>query len=66
MKWSAFRDGFFYPFTCIIIYSIFGLPLHFLGKKHPKVAKVIKNVGYRIAIAFVVLLLLVVIFGEQV
>jgi len=58
MKWEAFVEGFFWPFVCIIISSVFGLPLYFLGKKHPKAAEIIKKIGIGIVIAFVV-----VIFG---
>lgn len=63
---NSFVEGFFWPFTCIIIYSIVGLPLHFLEKKYPKAAAVIKKVGMGICIALLVLLLLLVIFGEEV
>lgn len=66
MKIDAFIEGFFWPFTCIIIYSIVGLPLHFLERKHPKAAAVIRKIGIGIGVAFIVVLLLVVIFGEQV
>lgn len=66
---KSFVDGFFWPFTCIIIYSICGLPLHFLGKKHPKAAARIKKVGINICMVLAVLLLLLVfllwIFGEE-
>lgn len=63
---KSFVDGFFWPFTCIIIYSICGLPLHFLGKKHPKAAAMIKKVGIGICVALMVLLLLIVIFSKEV
>lgn len=56
---EAFRDGFFLPFKWILIYSIFGLPLHFLGKKHPKAAKIIKWVGIGVFV-FVVLALIMI------
>ncbi len=58
---KSFVDGFFWPFTCIIIYSICGLPLHFLGKKYPKAAARIKKVGMSICIALTVLLVFLAI-----
>lgn len=39
---EEFMDGFLLPFKWILIYSILGLPLYFLGKKYPKAAKIIK------------------------
>ena len=66
MSWASFIEGFFWPFWCILVYSIFGLPLHFLGKKHPKVAKIIKNVGIGIVLVIFAVLLLIVTFGEEV
>ena len=62
-KIEAFVEGFFWPFVCIIITSIFGLPVYFIGKKHPKAANYIKKIGLGIGVIFVVLLLLLVIFG---
>lgn len=53
-----FTEGFFWPFICILITSIFGLPLYFLGKKHPKAAATIKKVGMILGGIFVVGLLL--------
>jgi len=47
-----FLKGFFWPFVCILFSSIFGLPVHFIGKKNPQLAKKIKKVGTGIAIAF--------------
>lgn len=44
-KVESFVEGFFWPFVCILIYSIFGLPVHFIGKKHPKAADTIKKIG---------------------
>lgn len=56
--WDSFVEGFFWPFVCILISSIFGLPLYFLGKKHPKAAKMIKRIGIGIAGVWVVVLLI--------
>ena len=62
-KVKVFLEGFIWPFVCIIIASIFGLPVYFIGKKHPKAANTIKNVGIGIAVVLVVFLLLLSIFG---
>jgi len=51
MKWESFVEGFFWPFTCIVVFSIAGLPLHFLGKKHPEAADKLKKIGKKICIA---------------
>ncbi len=53
-----FLEGFFWPFACILISSIFGLPVYFIGKKNPELAKKIKKVGTGIAIAFTIGLLI--------
>lgn len=62
-KLKAYVEGFFWPFVCIVITSIFGLPVYFIGKKHPKAAKYIKKIGFGLGVVFVVLLLLLAIFG---
>ena len=62
-KPKVFLEGFMWPFVCIIIASIFGLPVYFIGKKHPKAASYIKKIGMGIAIGFVVLLLVLSILG---
>ncbi len=51
MKWQGFVEGFFWPFTCIVIASAFGLPVHFQGKRYPETANKIKKVGEKICIA---------------
>ena len=51
---SSFLHGFFMPFSWFVIYTIFGLPLHFLAKKNPSLAKKIKTIG----IGFVSLVLI--------
>ncbi|MBQ2450563.1 MAG: MerR family transcriptional regulator [Lachnospiraceae bacterium] len=56
---EEFIDGFLLPFKWILVYSIFGLPLYFLGKKYPKAAKVIKWIG--IGIFLLILFLLIVL-----
>ena len=61
-KTSTFIEGFFWPLTCIVIYSILGLPIHFLGKKHPNAARLIKKIGIGLAIVLVVALLILAFF----
>ena len=56
-----FLEGFFWPFVCIIISSIFGLPVHFIEKKNPALAKKIRKVGNGIAIVFAIGVLIVAI-----
>ncbi len=58
MTVSGFVEGFFWPLVCIIIYSIFGLPLHFLGKRHPKAAEIIRKIGVGASIVLVIGLLI--------
>lgn len=41
-----FLYGFTWPFTSVLILTVFGLPLHFLEKKSPKAVKVIKKTGW--------------------
>lgn len=57
-----FLEGFFFPFTCILVTSIFGLPVHFLGKKHPVLAKKIKKIGLGIATVITIALLILALF----
>ena len=57
-----FLEVFFWPFVSILIYSIFGLPIYFIGKKNPELAKRIKKIGTIVAVAITVGLLLLVIF----
>lgn len=54
-------EGFFFPFVCIIITSIFGIPIYLLGKKHPKLAGTIKKIGFWLAAIFTVGILLLVL-----
>ena len=54
--------GFTFPFVCIIISSIFGLPVFFLEKKHKKAAKIVKRIGMGLAVAFLLAIVLMMIF----
>jgi len=56
-----FLEGFFWPFICILIASILGLPVHFIGKKNPALAKKIKTAGIRIAVVFTIGVLLIAV-----
>lgn len=58
----SFVEGFFFPFVCILISSVFGLPIHFLGKKNEKLANTIKTMGFRFAVIIVAALFLCMIF----
>lgn len=61
---KAFLEGFTWPFICILISSILGMPVYFIGKKYPKIANTIKKVGIFLAIALFVFLIILCIFGE--
>ena len=53
-----FLEGFFWPFVCILISSILGLPVHFIEKKNPELAKKVRKFGEGFAIVFTIILLL--------
>ena len=59
---NDFLEGFFCPFVCILVYSIFGLPVHFIEKKNPKLAMKIKKIGTAVAVVITVCLLSLAIF----
>ncbi|MBQ4067900.1 MAG: MerR family transcriptional regulator [Lachnospiraceae bacterium] len=56
--YKDFLEGFFWPFICIVFSSIIGLPVYFIGKKNPKLAQIIKKIGWIIGGVFVVGLLI--------
>jgi DNA-binding transcriptional MerR regulator len=62
MNITALVDGFFFPFVCIIISSIIGLPVFFLEKKNKKAAEVIKKIGMGLGVAFLIFIVLLMIF----
>lgn len=64
MKINAFFDGFFFPFVCIVISSILGLPVYFIEKKNAKAASLIKKIGYILAVLFLVIIVLLMLFLE--
>jgi len=57
-----FLEGFFWPFMCILFSSILGLPVHFIGKKNPALAKKIKKFGKTLAIVFTIVIFIVAFF----
>ena len=57
-------EGFFFPFVCIVISSVFGLPVHFLEKKNEKAAKFIKKIGMGLAVVFLIVIIAMMIFME--
>lgn len=59
---ESFAQGAFRPVEFIIVASIFGLPVYFIGKKHPEVAKNIKKTGIGIGVVITIILLILVIF----
>lgn len=56
-----FAEGFFMPFVYIVFSSIFGLPVYFIGKKNPQLAKKLKKIGTNIAVVITIILLIVAI-----
>lgn len=63
--WS-FLQGFFIPFSWILISSVVGLPVFFLEKKNKKAAKIVKYIGMGLVVVLFIALLLLVIFAEEV
>lgn len=57
-----FFKGFCYPFVCILFSSVFGLPVHFIEKKNPALAKKIKKFGKTLAIVFTIVIFIVAFF----
>ena len=55
-------DGIFFPFVCIVISSILGLPVFFLEKKNEKAARMIKKIGYGLGVVFLIVVILMMIF----
>ena len=64
MNVYSFVEGFFFPFVCILISSIVGLPLYFLEKKNKKLADTIKKVGYGLCVVILIVVVLLMIFVE--
>lgn len=61
---SDFFEGFLLPISWIVVYTGFGLPLYFLGKKYPKTAKIIRRIGRGVVVTLIVLLLLIVVLSK--
>ncbi len=70
MKWQGFVVGIFIPFMYILVVAIFGLPLHFIGRKYPKAVDVIKKSGIGMVTACIVtgalMAILLRIFGLEI
>ena len=64
MNIESFIEGLFFPFVCIIISSIVGLPLYFLEKKNKKSADFIKKAGYRFCVIVLIVVVLMMLFTE--
>ena len=62
MHIEAFVEGFFFPFVCIVITSVFGLPMYFLEKKHKKAANIIKKIGKGLCVLFCIAILILVVW----
>ena len=58
---KSFAEGFFMPFVYIIFSSVFGLPVYFIGKKNPELAKKIKKIGSVAAITITIGLFIIAI-----
>ena len=50
---TSFIEGFFFPLVCIIISSIFGLPVYFIEKKDRYLSNALKKIGLGLMIIFV-------------
>ncbi len=61
---NDFLEGFLWPFVCILISSILGLPIYFIEKKNPQLAKKIKKVGIGIAVAITIGLLIIAAYNR--
>lgn len=64
MDVQEFVEGFFFPFVCIILSSVFGLPVFFLEKKNKKAAQIVKNIGKGIAVLCLIIVIVMMIFLE--
>lgn len=64
MNIESFVEGLFFPFVCIIISSIVGLPLYFLEKKNKKLADFIKKIGYCFCVLILIVVVLMMLFLE--
>ena len=64
MQAASFWDGLVFPFVCILISSVLGLPVFFLEKKNPKAANIIKKIGMGLAVAFLIAVVLMMIFMD--
>lgn len=61
MNVDALKEGFIFPLVCILISSVLGLPVYFIGKKNPKLAKNIKRLGMGIGVLFLAAIIILMI-----
>ena len=55
---EALIEGFLFPFVCILISSVLGLPVYFVEKKNKKVADFIKKLGMALGVVFLVVIII--------
>ena len=60
---ESFWNGFLYPLIIFLIGSIILLPIYILSKKAPKVAQVISMILFILAIAFLAVICLLILYG---
>lgn len=61
---TSLVEGFFFPFVCILISSILGLPVYFIEKKNKKLADLLKKIGMILGVLFLVVIIILMIFLE--
>ncbi|MBQ9083469.1 MAG: MerR family transcriptional regulator [Clostridia bacterium] len=59
---ESFWQGFFYPLELFVIGMAIFLPIYLLGKKHPKIASVLLNIVVSIAVAFLAVIALLILY----
>lgn len=64
MNPEAFIEGIFFPFVCIIISSVVGLPLFFVEKKNERAARIIKKIGMGLCVVFLIAIVLLMILTD--
>lgn len=64
-KWMAanLKQGLLWPVEIFIVYSVVGIPLYFLEKKHKKGAQILKKIYMGLAVGIVAACILIVILS---
>lgn len=57
----SFREGLLFPLEMIIVGSCIGLPVFLIGRKKPKVAEVLKKIGWVLASLITIVLLVLIL-----